>query len=81
MPCLRGYRYCGPFCSGPGRPVNILDAICMEHDTCYRSSMSRSRCDAQFLQRMHPYVHHRGALGRDATLMYRAIQLKRRFID
>ncbi len=78
MPCLPGYRYCGPFCSGPGRPVNQLDAICRDHDICYRRSGNRSLCDQIFLNRLQPYLNHRGRLGRDAELMYRAIKIKRR---
>ncbi len=80
MPCLPGYRYCGPYCSGPGRPVNQLDAFCREHDLCYRSSISRRYCDEFFLHRLRPYLHERGRIGRDAALMYRAINLKRSFL-
>ena len=37
--------------SGPGNPLadgpptNELDAICMEHDYCYSSSIPKSKCD------------------------------------
>jgi len=34
IPCLYG-RWCGPGCSGPGAPVDDLDACCMAHDRCY----------------------------------------------
>lgn len=81
MPCLPGYRYCGPFCSGPGRPVNQLDAICRQHDICYRSYRPRRLCDEMFLNQLRPYLNRGGWLGRDAALMYRAINLKRRFLD
>ncbi|MFD2043775.1 Parvovirus coat protein VP1-like protein [Ornithinibacillus salinisoli] len=79
MPCLPGYRYCGPGCSGPGAPVNQLDYYCMQHDACYRQHGSRRVCDDIFLRRLQPYIHRRDQLGRDAAFMYRVISLKRGF--
>ncbi|MUK90334.1 Parvovirus coat protein VP1-like protein [Ornithinibacillus sp. L9] len=79
MPCLPGYRYCGPGCRGPGAPVNQLDYFCMQHDACYRQSSSRRACDEIFLRRLQPYIHRRDKIGRDAALMYRAISLKQSF--
>lgn len=78
MPCLPGYRYCGPGCSGPGAPLNQLDAYCMQHDVCYRQPISRRICDEIFLQRLYPYTFRNDKLGRDASLMYRAISFKNR---
>lgn len=77
MPCLPGYRYCGPRCSGPGAPVNRLDAFCMQHDACYSKYGPSKHCDDIFLRQLHPYRHQRNRLGRDAALMYRAMKLKR----
>ncbi|WP_226037577.1 Parvovirus coat protein VP1-like protein [Aquibacillus saliphilus] len=80
MPCLSGYRYCGPDCSGPGPPTNKLDSICMEHDACYRKYGSTNTiCDQVFLNRLSPYLNLQNELGRDARLMFRAIRLKRLF--
>ncbi len=79
MPCLPGYHYCGPGCSGPGMPTNQLDAFCMQHDACYRSGNSRRTCDAIFLNQLLPYTYRTDKLGKDASLMYRAIQLKQLF--
>lgn len=30
-------RYCGPGCSGPGEPVDCIDAACRRHDAAYRA--------------------------------------------
>ncbi|SES90858.1 hypothetical protein SAMN05421676_10283 [Salinibacillus kushneri] len=79
MPCLPGYRYCGPGCIGPGTPVNQLDVFCMQHDTCYRSNGNRRLCDDVFLRQLHPYTYRRDKLGKDARLMYQAISLKKKW--
>ncbi|WP_083443655.1 Parvovirus coat protein VP1-like protein [Ornithinibacillus contaminans] len=80
MPCLPGYRYCGPGCSGPGAPTNPLDHYCMQHDECYRRPPgSRRSCDELFLRNLQPYLYRRDRLGRDARLMYRVISLKSGF--
>ncbi|WP_208590211.1 Parvovirus coat protein VP1-like protein [Gracilibacillus suaedae] len=77
MPCLPGYRYCGPGCSGPGVPLNRLDVFCMEHDDCYRRHRSHQYCDDVFLKKLQPYIQRRDEIGRNAALMYRAILFKR----
>ncbi|WP_407272097.1 Parvovirus coat protein VP1-like protein [Radiobacillus sp. PE A8.2] len=79
MPCISGYRYCGPGCSGPGAPTNQLDAICREHDICYKRTRNHQQCDQVYLRNLEPYLNYRGKLGRDARLMYRAIRLKTMF--
>ena len=79
MPCLPGYRYCGPYCHGPGSPVNILDSFCMQHDRCYRNVGNKKYCDDIFLRNLQPYIYRNDKLGRDASLMYRAILLKQNF--
>lgn len=47
---LPGYNYCGP--GNPldnGPPVNQLDEVCMNHDYCYDSGLSKSECDKEML--------------------------------
>ncbi|MCT2535418.1 Parvovirus coat protein VP1-like protein [Aquibacillus koreensis] len=78
MPCLPGYRYCGPRCSGPGPPTNQLDAFCRQHDACYRKYGPSRHCDDIFLRQLEPYINQRSKLGKDAALMHRAIRLKHR---
>ncbi|UFU00599.1 Parvovirus coat protein VP1-like protein [Radiobacillus kanasensis] len=78
MACFGKYRYCGPNCTGPGAPINELDSICREHDLCYRT-YGHKYCDQNFLRRVGPLGKRRSRLGRDARLMYRAIQLKSKF--
>ncbi|WP_343839125.1 hypothetical protein [Salinibacillus aidingensis] len=56
MPCLPGYRYCGPGCRGPGPPVNALDYFCMQHDACYQRGGHRRFCDEVFLDQLRPYT-------------------------
>ncbi|WP_456276294.1 Parvovirus coat protein VP1-like protein [Bacillus sp. AK128] len=79
MPCFPGYRYCGPGCSGPGAPVNRLDAICREHDLCYQRTGSRRICDDIFLNRIRPLTDQRSQMARDARVMYRLMNLNRSF--
>ncbi|MDL4843121.1 Parvovirus coat protein VP1-like protein [Aquibacillus rhizosphaerae] len=76
MPCYKDYRYCGPRCSGPGAPINQLDAICMQHDACYQRFGASPRCDQLFLNRVRPFIGQPGRIGRDATFMYRVMQQK-----
>ena len=50
---LPGHKYCSP--SNPldnGTPTNELDAICMEHDYCYSSNISKSECDKNMLGKL-----------------------------
>lgn len=40
-------RWCGPRVSGPGAPIDDLDACCMTHDRCYdREGYFDCGCDA-----------------------------------
>ena len=50
---IPGYKYCGP--GNPldnGSPVNQLDEICMNHDFCYDSGLSKSECDKKMLSNL-----------------------------
>lgn len=36
-------RYCGPGYSGPGEPVDIIDAACRRHDRAYQAAADEAR--------------------------------------
>jgi hypothetical protein len=74
-----GYKYCGPGCSGPGAPLNAVDAACKAHDECYSRFGPSCRCDEEFLRRLRPHIHENTAEGRHARIMYRYIRLKMLF--
>ncbi|NBJ69465.1 MULTISPECIES: phospholipase [Clostridia] len=74
-----GYRWCGPGCSGPGEPINDIDAICKAHDMCYRRSRDRCKCDKAFLERMRLKIDPRTAKGRHARTMYNYMRLQSLF--
>lgn len=45
VPCLYG-NWCGPGCSGPGAPIDSVDACCKAHDECYaRRGYFACSCD------------------------------------
>ncbi|RLL44871.1 phospholipase [Oceanobacillus piezotolerans] len=67
---IPGYNWCGPGCSGPGAPVNRVDAACRAHDLCYRYGGNRCDCDVAFLRRLEPYIHLSTEEGRTARLIY-----------
>ncbi|WP_321175662.1 phospholipase [Neobacillus sedimentimangrovi] len=70
-----GYNWCGPGCSGPGAPINDVDACCMKHDQCLRSGIDRCQCDYEFMNclyhKRNPYTDK----GRKAALMYNAMKV------
>ncbi|UQD52194.1 phospholipase [Bacillus methanolicus] len=74
-----GYKWCGPGCSGPGAPINDVDACCKEHDYCYRKYGSSCRCDRSFLDCLRPKVNSYSQKGRQAVVMYNYMKLKYRF--
>ncbi|WP_174616227.1 phospholipase [Virgibacillus ihumii] len=74
-----GYRWCGPGCSGPGAPINDVDACCKAHDKCYRSSRSKCRCDRAFLDCLQPKVNGNTRKGRQAAAMYNYMKLQQLF--
>ncbi|MDX8366780.1 phospholipase [Cytobacillus sp. IB215665] len=65
-----GYRWCGPGCSGPGAPINDVDAACKAHDECYRIYGRTYECDLMFVRQLRPKVNPYTEKGRHAQLMY-----------
>ncbi|WP_404450545.1 phospholipase [Virgibacillus necropolis] len=65
-----GYNWCGPGCSGPGAPINKVDAACKAHDECYRWHDSRCECDKEFLRRLHACRNPHTREGRQANVIY-----------
>ena len=46
-------RYCGPGHSGPGKPIDRLDAACRGHDDCYRRRGGhRCSCDEKLKKQL-----------------------------
>lgn len=76
MDFFPAYRYCGPGKSGPGAPINQLDALCMQHDACYGKHGSSPMCDEVFLRQIEALVDPYTQMGRDAQLMRLAMKLK-----
>lgn len=74
-----GYRYCGPGCSGPGAPVNAVDAACKLHDECYRRFGNNCYCDQVFLNRLRSLINPYTIEGRHAQILYRYMKIKTRF--
>ncbi|MDQ0243144.1 hypothetical protein J2S09_000680 [Bacillus fengqiuensis] len=82
QPCLSifpGYKWCGPGCSGPGAPINDVDACCKAHDTCYRKFGPSCGCDRAFLDCLRPKVNSYSQKGRQAGLMYNYMKIKQLF--
>ncbi|WP_164670498.1 phospholipase [Virgibacillus doumboii] len=71
-----GYKYCGPGCSGPGAPIDDLDAACKAHDDCYRRFGPSCECDQLFLQRIGPMINPHTKKGRKARLMYNYMKMQ-----
>ncbi|MBS4218566.1 phospholipase [Bacillus sp. FJAT-49711] len=64
------YRWCGPGCSGPGAPINEVDAACQAHDECYRHFGASCECDRAFLRRLRSMKNPNTRTGRHAYLLY-----------
>ena len=73
---LPGYNWCGPGCSGPGAPINDVDAACKAHDDCYRRCGNPCECDREFLNRLHPIINQNTQKGRHARLLYNYMKLQ-----
>lgn len=71
-------RYCGPGHSGPGKPIDRLDAACARHDDCYhRKGYHRCSCDKKLkkeLRKITPKL--RGKARRIARAMRVWIAIK-----
>lgn len=74
-----GYNWCGPGCSGPGAPINDVDAACKAHDECYRRGNNRCECDREFLRRLEPKINNYTPKGRHARTLYNYMKLQTAF--
>ncbi|MGF2615999.1 phospholipase [Rossellomorea vietnamensis] len=74
-----GYRYCGPGCSGPGAPINAVDAACKAHDECYERFGPSCRCDRMFMKRLQSRMQARTPEGRHARVMHGYMKFKTLF--
>ncbi|MDQ0154002.1 phospholipase [Robertmurraya andreesenii] len=74
-----GYNWCGPGCSGPGAPVNAVDAACRRHDMCYRYTGDRCRCDHEFIYRLERLQNPYSVEGRHAKVMLNYMRMVRGF--
>ncbi|MBM7715242.1 hypothetical protein JOC94_002229 [Bacillus thermophilus] len=74
-----GYNWCGPGCSGPGAPVNDVDACCMRHDYCLQNNIHPCICDDEFMHCLKPKIEPYTQKGRASALMYNFMRLKTAF--
>lgn len=74
-----GYRYCGPGCSGPGAPINDVDAACRIHDLCYQRYGQSCYCDLTLIKNVKPKINVYTKKGRQALLLYLYMNLQIRF--
>lgn len=73
------YKWCGPGCSGPGKPINDVDACCERHDRCLRKGIPPCICDSELIRCLSNKVDFRTEKGKTAALMYHAMKLKKLF--
>lgn len=78
--CYPGYRYCGPGCSGPGKPTNAVDACCKLHDECYSKYGRTKQCDEIFQKCLLPEMNSRSRMGRNAKLFANVFKIKNTFL-
>ncbi|MFZ3591529.1 phospholipase [Bacillus sp. DJP31] len=71
-----GYRWCGPGCSGPGAPINAVDAACKAHDDADSRHGSNCEADRQFQLRLKQLMNPYTKEGRHATLMYNYMNIQ-----
>lgn len=70
IPCVYG-KWCGPGCSGPGAPIDDVDACCQAHDLCYgRRGYSSCSCDRDLLNCIAPKRNIRTPKGRAAWAIW-----------
>ena len=75
----RGYRWCGPGCSGPGAPINAVDAACKAHDLCYERYGPSCKCDRMFMKQLQSRIDPHTREGRHALLYYQYMKLQTKF--
>lgn len=74
VPCIYG-RWCGPGCSGPGAPVDDVDACCLAHDHCYsRRGYFDCECNEEVLRCVAPKRDWRTPKGRAAWAVWSAFR-------
>lgn len=71
-----GYKWCGPGCSGPGKPVNDVDECCYYHDQCLSQGYSPCYCDKKFMECLRPKINPNTQKGKNAHLMYEFMKVK-----
>ncbi len=71
-----GYKWCGPGCSGPGAPINSVDAACKDHDLCYERYGPSCQCDRMFMRKLRNHIDPDTREGRHAYLMYQYMKLQ-----
>lgn len=74
-----GYNWCGPGCSGPGAPVNAVDAACKAHDECYRSQGNPCECDSEFLRQLKKQINLSTEQVRHAHILYHYMKFQSLF--
>lgn len=75
----QGYKWCGPGCSGPGAPINDVDAACRAHDICYQRTGNRCKCDQEFMARLRSKIDPRTEKGRHARTLYNYMRVHSTF--
>lgn len=64
-------RWCGPGCSGPGAPIDDVDACCQAHDQCYgRRGYFSCSCDRELLDCIAPKRSSHTPKGRAAWAVW-----------
>jgi hypothetical protein len=72
--CIPGYNWCGPFCSGPGNPINQVDECCKKHDICYKNRRYGScSCNRKFRNCLKPLITTKSREGQTAAMLYKII--------
>ncbi|MBP2005708.1 phospholipase [Halobacillus andaensis] len=74
-----GYNWCGPGFSGPGRPINAVDAACKAHDKCYLTYRDYCACDQAFIRRLEELQTPYSREGRHAHKMLHYMRTQRIF--
>ncbi|KEF37951.1 Parvovirus coat protein VP1 [Schinkia azotoformans MEV2011] len=74
-----GYNWCGPGCSGPGAPINAVDAACRAHDLCYRRNRNPCECDREFMRRLERQINLRTEEARHARMLHQYMKLQSLF--